>query len=741
MILNFKKRGGLIHFLFIAIITLATLLIFWRPIFNKGVLLYSDNIPPVLNMNSFNKTANYIFTEKYMGLTENPIHIVTYFFIEKLFYLIGLFVNKETLSLLWVILPSIFFNITLYFVFFQFVKKKRAAFLQTLLFIFSLTYFDSLFMGGPLTIWSHIGSLLFFTFFVKYVNEQKNEYLILASIFSILGVLNIAYFYCALLACSFFLVLYFIIYKINLLNFFKKRPFLILFIIITILIHFFWLLPYIMSVYKKLTNYGGSDDNLFFGRSLISTPLNNFQFAYAFRPEPTYSKPYYLYKTIIYQITNFSFLFISLFYLIKEIKKNKKILLLFCLFLIFFTISLGNNFPLRNLLAQIPGWFFLRDHMRVLLFSYFIYVLLIGYIITEKSTFFKKFIVLYICFNAIIFFKSDMFGFFSNSVIPNNYVEVVKYLSKDTNKDKSILILPEFNWYIKYKWMGGNFYTPVVFEWLNENPIIMSFIGRSRIPDYFKAFLDKKIKKDHYAQYLGKGGVKYITLHKDGLNFNYSMNREIENLDKTIGIKKVVSGENIDLYEISDKYYLPMIYSSTDLKYKKINPSKYEISIHLKDKSRLIFNFPYNPNWNIFLDNKNLDKKCQPLENIVLSTKTIEGSNKDSNVKTVVCKTNQTFLESSEDFLYMAVKPLFENTHKTAYNYANEWVLDARDIKESFNKNYYVENPDGSITVNLVLFYKPQSYFYLSIVISSLACLSCLMFLFFSNKKNNQHWD
>lgn len=85
-------------------------------------------------------------------------------------------------------------------------------------------------------------------------------------------------------------------------------------------------------------------------------------------------------------------------------------------------------------------------------------------------------------------------------------------------------------------------------------------------------------------------------------------------------------------------------------------------------------------------------------------------------------------------------KPLFENTQKKVYNYANSWLIDPQTIivyvNESYWKEliqewypksmpwgkqdfkYYVQNPDGSIDVHLTLYFKPQIYFSLSWIVS-----------------------
>ncbi len=41
----------------------------------------------------------------------------------------------------------------------------------------------------------------------------------------------------------------------------------------------------------------------------------------------------------------------------------------------------------------------------------------------------------------------------------------------------------------------------------------------------------------------------------------------------------------------------------------------------------------------------------------------------------------------------------------------------------------YKENPDGSIDIELTLYFKPQSYFYLGIIISGTTLILCLGYL------------
>lgn len=71
-----------------------------------------------------------------------------------------------------------------------------------------------------------------------------------------------------------------------------------------------------------------------------------------------------------------------------------------------------------------------------------------------------------------------------------------------------------------------------------------------------------------------------------------------------------------------------------------------------------------------------------------------------------------TFFEG-EELKYLYEKPIFDETHHLVNDYANGRTLDADYIKKNFPKDYYKENQDGSIDVNLTLYFRPQSYFYL----------------------------
>lgn len=85
-------------------------------------------------------------------------------------------------------------------------------------------------------------------------------------------------------------------------------------------------------------------------------------------------------------------------------------------------------------------------------------------------------------------------------------------------------------------------------------------------------------------------------------------------------------------------------------------------------------------------------------------------------------------------------KSLFDDTHHVVYDYANGWTISKDEIIKYVDSNYgnelksqwypkdlwegkkdykyYKLNPDWSIDIELTLYFKPQSYFYLWLIIS-----------------------
>ena len=94
----------------------------------------------------------------------------------------------------------------------------------------------------------------------------------------------------------------------------------------------------------------------------------------------------------------------------------------------------------------------------------------------------------------------------------------------------------------------------------------------------------------------------------------------------------------------------------------------------------------------------------------------------------VECASRPHFVDA-EDIGFLTQKPVFDDTHIKLNGYANGWVVDPAYVKAHYGPEYYKQNPDGSLDLNLVIYFQPQSYFYIGLAVSGATLLGCLGYL------------
>lgn len=83
-------------------------------------------------------------------------------------------------------------------------------------------------------------------------------------------------------------------------------------------------------------------------------------------------------------------------------------------------------------------------------------------------------------------------------------------------------------------------------------------------------------------------------------------------------------------------------------------------------------------------------------------------------------------------------KPIFDDTHMIIYDYANQWTINPEYIKANYSREYYRINPDGTMDVRLTMYFRPQSYFYLGLIISGLTLFACISYLVVSGVRGRR---
>ena len=202
-------------------------------------------------------------------------------------------------------------------------------------------------------------------------------------------------------------------------------------------------------------------------------------------------------------------------------------------------------------------------------------------------------------------------------------------------------------------------------------------------------------------------------------------NEDIEKyLDSFKDLDLIYTSGKIKIYKINYETSKSLVFSGY-LDFQKLNPTKYKIyNQNLSEPQNLSFLESYHKNWHLYLVKNPSNEWCNPIEFY-------------NNTNTTECEHTQKFFEG-EELSYLWKKPIFDDAHTIVYDYANQWTIDSQYIKDNYSKDYYTENPDGSINVEMILYFKPQSYFYLGILISGTTFLACISYLVYGWKKERK---
>lgn len=450
----------------------------------------------------------------------------------------------------------------------------------------------------------------------------------------------------------------------------------------------------------------------------------------------------YLLKTDYYinSVASIIFIILSIFFLVSLIKLHKvrfvPILLVMASIGIF--ISKGTQKPFQELFIWLYNHAYgfqifrrpVSKYYGIFMFFY-LTLSIIGLVITTHKFSIRKFIITTaIPFTLIVIYF--LFSFINTPYltpfkIPSYYYHAKEYLIKD-NAHK-ILVLPSTSGMQPiYNKSISNLYTS---DFL---PHIWRFSMAS--PDSTRATADEPQKKlinrlmnsirtgGDFCELTRQLGISHIMVREDlsslmvvedkfqNLIQVFNRNRNIQakkeyfdNKYRGFSIYKlkrectdnIISVDNIDIAKFD--YFI-------------VNPTKIKVRIRgLRNATLLSFLSNYRGSWKIYLNEKNMD---------FFSTKNKINSN--------TYPATNIFFEGDEISLFLR-KSLAEKFHTVIYEYANGWKIDPNYIKESFSKKYYKINDDGSIDVDLIIYYKTQSLFYFGMTLFFVTCLILFIFI------------
>lgn len=292
--------------------------------------------------------------------------------------------------------------------------------------------------------------------------------------------------------------------------------------------------------------------------------------------------------------------------------------------------------------------------------------------------------------------------------MPDDYLIVKDFISKQPAYFRTLWV-PRVSY-----WSFYNNSHPKVNS-LELGALLNLGIADARLTDQER--VARMLKQDAFRVGLNMGTIKYVFVypHDEKNNIDSYIGKGydpqvfsvfIDELDRlkylskqNIGTQKVVVYENKSfrphIYTTYEKESLSKDIPFQKIDYKPISASEYRVSLkNLSNSIYLNFSETYHPDWKL---------KTGEFKWWEVLTK------------------NDYFLSDKNHFQTEAG--------------LNSFLIDPTETKRAdLDRSTYIENPDGSIDLDLTLYFKPQSYFYLGLAISSVTLillLGSLLFLSF----------
>ncbi|MDO8609843.1 MAG: hypothetical protein Q7R95_04800 [bacterium] len=531
--------------------------------------------------------------------------------------------------------------------------------------------------------------------------------------FIILFCFGIGYEIRIMFIVSWILIFYFIFFYLK--NIKKYLLNIILVSILFLFLNFYWLIPVLMN--NELLNINAITNREIFGSWLfdLTHAFTIFNWLWTGnKPNVFFVKQPIIWFFWIIPILAFT---VFLFKITNNLKKNIVFFSLLSLFGIFLTKQSASPFPntYKFLYDNIPGFNLFREASKFFLITLIGYLGLLAYCLLlmyrSKNIIVSKYIFIFISSIIVIIALINI-----KPLLTNKLGEL--YEPRYIYTDYQIL-----NNFIKYQNNDFRlFWTPIYSRWGYFSNVNSSISNIDIIQNEWKLFSSSKYQQNNFIineyimnifkiknahQLFNLSSIKYVVIpirdiiNNDDFFIHYGNNRNyfINEINKINWLKKINIGTN-DLVLYENEGYRPHLYLTEqketiykETTYKKIafqfkNPTEYTISLNsFSQPFYLNFSEAFHSNWKLRVGE---------------------------------FKWFQIFTDKN---YFIADKYHFKNDAQL-----NSYYIDLVSICKIYACK---KNSDGTFNINLTLYFRPQSYFYLGVIISALTLISCLLYLTF----------
>lgn len=694
----FKKNWPLI------LITAVSAVVYWRwlnfSVFANQDWGYTYFSETFLSWSSFSIwQANNLLGAMDIALFRAPLYL--FYWILKIFPLDGNVLDK--ILFFW---PQAFLTGIFSFLFLKYIFKNNiAAVIGSFVYCYN-TYFIAIATQGHNTLnAAAIFVPLSMLFFVKALDRKNIAYSIWAALILFLSAsYDFRTFYIAFFILIFYFAYFFFVETEKEKKFTQKVkeyfPVIFIFGIVSLGLNLYWILAFQKASFLA-TNEG-------MGRDVIPYSLNLSRVITLFHPFWTGGVP----EWFDGQDIPFYFWLVPVLSILGLVlgRKNKKVLFFGIVSLLGIILSKQTADPFSDLYfwlrTNLPGFSAFREASKFYLFIIVSYSVLIAAFVdwvwkikNKKSKYFKYAIIFGVAFlflwNTKSMIDGDIKTLFVAKSVPSEDLQLKEFLKKDREYSRVLWVPSEPYWAL----------------WDNTHPKMKLIEAKKKDWKEFAAAegdfssdsqrLFSILQQDFSPRLLNISSIRYVVSDQNGY-FDKKLEEldYLQKMDTRIKGRAVYENEDVRPHVYLTKN-LETIHRDQDfqkLEYRMGNPSKYTLEIkNIKSPAYLNFSERFHPDWKIRIG--------------------------EFHWYSVLAKNNYFVSDDNH----------FENDAKL-----NSFHLDPEQIKKNYPKDSYKTNPDGSLDLKITLFFRPQSYLYLGLLIFGATLLASLAYLVYIWQKNRK---
>ena len=345
--------------------------------------------------------------------------------------------------------------------------------------------------------------------------------------------------------------------------------------------------------------------------------------------------------------------------------------------------------------------------------------------------------------------------------VPDYWFEASDFINNKLASGRVLLLPPNPFYQMHYFWPGDGYYGIDPTSYLIFKPLVLRSPGGGFLGNSTSGFLESLYykmahgTKDELIDYFKKANIKYI-LHRNDLDWTHIGEKNsdifleqeiVEKRIKDIPLKLIksfgtIDTENnssdqyftqnivkryhymdgrqaLDLYELDEKYFKPKIVASTtytdeksssenvigrEIIFKKINPTKYLVRVsQAQEPFQLIFSESFHKQWKLY--------QLPVTNKILLEFDEVVSDYPETRVKEIKYLMNF----APQDIAFLFKEPL-RSRHQVVNGYANGWHIEAEELSSGEDLFF-------------VIYFLPQSFFYLGLMMSGTIFVGCTVYL------------